>query len=102
MTFNIDRRAFSAEISAYSEEIRALKRVLRARWDRPMAAEQRQLCGLKQRATELCALRAFSRGRLHLKKPPRDGGAEWDALVYHQRIVERLGPSYEARLEQSA
>ena len=67
-----------------------------------MAGEQQQLCRFKQRATELCALSAFSRGRLHLQRPPRGAPGDWNALVYHQRIVERLAPSYTTQLSESA
>jgi hypothetical protein len=91
-----------ADIRAISNLIGALKRELRRAWTRPMACEQRELERLKVRATELCALRAFARGKLHLKRAPRGATGDWDALVYHQRIAERLGPSYARILEQSA
>ncbi|HWZ88489.1 MAG TPA: hypothetical protein VNW92_06550 [Polyangiaceae bacterium] len=67
-----------------------------------MAAEQRELLRLKLRTTELCALRAFARGRLHLRKAPLGSGADWDAVTYHRRVVERLAASYTTTLEQSA
>ncbi len=83
--------------------MRELKRLLRARWTRPMADEQRELCRLKHRATELCALRAFARGRFHLQKAPRDAAERLEVLsIYHQRIVDRLGPSYTVTLSESA
>lgn len=69
-----------------------------------MAAEQRALQRWKSRATELCALRAFVRGRLHLQKAPLGANADWEAFAYHRRVAERLGPSYALviTLEKSA
>ena len=98
----IQRGPLSADIRAISSQIRALKRALRAPWQRPMQPEQRQLELHKLRATELCALAAFSRGRLHLTRPPHGAASDWDALTYHRRVLERLGPSYVLTLEQSA
>jgi hypothetical protein len=102
MTLDIDHLALVVDIHAISMMIRALKRELGARWTRPMAAEQRALQRSKQRATELCALRALARGKLHLTKPPRGAESDWSAPAYHRRIVERLAPSYSSVLEQSA
>lgn len=102
MTIDLNRAQLCAEIRAISGQIKALKALLRARWKRPMAGEQRELCRLKQRATELCALSAFARGKLHLQKPPRGAPSDWNAVVYHQRIVERLAPSYRTLLSESA
>jgi hypothetical protein len=102
INIDIHHPALRADLVAISQEIRDLKRLLRARWTRPMADEQRELCTLKRRATELCALRAFARGRFHLQKAPRDAANGWNALLYHQRIVERLGPSYTITLSESA
>jgi hypothetical protein len=99
---HLNHRSLAADIRAISEQITALKRVLRSPWQRPMAAEQRELERLKQRATELCALCAFWHGKLHLQRAPRRAASDWNALAYHQRIAERLGPSYAAVLEQSA
>ena len=47
--------------------IRALKAVLRTRWTEPMVTRQRLLIRLQREATELCVLRAWLRGRLHLR-----------------------------------
>lgn len=94
MHFDINQARLSADLRALAAEIRALKRVLGARWQRPMADLQREKCRLKQRATELCALAAFARGRLHLRRPPRGADRDWSAAAYHERIAERLGPSY--------
>ncbi len=99
---SLDFHSLRADIRDISAQIGALKRQLRTAWTRPMAGEQREVERLKLRATELCALRAFARGRLHLTRAPRRAASDWDALVYHQRIAERLGPSYTRVLEQSA
>lgn len=99
---HINRALLCADIRAISGQIKALKAVLRTRWLRPMASEQQELCRFKRRATELCALRAFARGKLHLQKPPRGAASEWSAMNYHQRIAERLGPSYSLALQESA
>ncbi|HEX6767209.1 MAG TPA: hypothetical protein VF103_17045 [Polyangiaceae bacterium] len=79
------------EIADITTHIRRLKRLLRTTWTRPMAPEQRELSELKRRATELCALRAFSRGRFHLQTGFTTG---LEAVLYHQRIAERLGPAF--------
>jgi hypothetical protein len=102
ITIDIHHPALRADLAELSREIRDLKRLLRAPWIRPVAEEQRDLHGLKRRATELCALRAFARGRFHLQKAPRGAASDWNALVYHQRIVERLAPSYTISLSESA
>ena len=102
MHLDIDSRHFLADLSEVTGRIRQLKRVLGARWQRPMAPEQRELSQLKWRATELCVLRAFGRGKLHVRATSDDASAESEALEYHRRIAERLGPVYSVRLEQSA
>jgi hypothetical protein len=99
---NIHVPALVADLRAIAHEIRELKRQLRTSWLRPMADEQRALARLGGRATELCALRAFARGKLHLQKAPRGAGDDWNAVVYHQRVAERLAPSYSRVLETCA
>jgi hypothetical protein len=102
MKIDIDHQCLRADIRDVVACIRDLKRVLRARWTRPMADEQRELSRLKLRATELCALSAFARGKFHVRAAPRGAPNDWSAPVYHRRIAERLGPSYAFVLEQSA
>jgi hypothetical protein len=99
---DLDHHLLRADIREIAEQIRALKRELGTRWTRPMADSQRALQRSKLRATELCALSAFSRGKLHLRRSPHGPGCACDPLVYPQRIAERLGPSYARVLEQSA
>ena len=65
-TPRIDLQALRAARGALDLQILALKRQLRSRWQRPMHDEQRALLRLRQEATELCVLRAWSRGRWHL------------------------------------
>lgn len=65
------------------ERIRTVKRALRTTWTRPMADEQHELLALKLAATELCILRAWLRGRLHL--PDRDRC---------QQVAEARAPEY--------
>jgi hypothetical protein len=92
---DINHRSLVADIRAISGQITALKRLLRATWQVPMASEQRELVRLKQRATELCV-------KLPGRRAPRGAPSNWNALEYQQRIAERLGPSYSNALEQSA
>ena len=99
---HINTALLCADIRAIAGQIKALKAVLGTRWQRPMGSEQREKCRLKERATELCALRAFARGKLHRQKPPRGAPSDWSAMTYHQRIAERLGPSYSLALQESA
>lgn len=98
MALNWDRwRIHLAELAARS---RSLKRSLRAPWTEPMGPAQRELTLLKRRTTELCALRAWSRGKLHFRgRPPGHDHCE-DPARCHQRIAERLGPAY-AELEEA-
>ena len=99
MQLQLDIASLRVDIAQIAGQIVQIKRLLGATWIRPMAAEQRELAKLKQRATELCALRAYSRGKLHIRSKP-DGA--WDPELYHRRIAERLGPSYALVLEKSA
>jgi hypothetical protein len=94
MRFKLDSALFRADMHDLTARIQEKKRVLRRRWEKPMADEQRELCRLKARATDLCALRAYSRGKLHLLHAPAGFAGEWDAVQHHQRIAERLGPAY--------
>lgn len=67
------------------EQIREVKKQLRSTWTKPMANEQYQLIGLKRKATELCILRAWARGRHHL--PDAD---------YCKEVAERIAVRYQA------
>ena len=102
MQLSLSLGLFLTDLRQLTDRIRTLKRALGARWRAPMASEQRELQRLKQRATELCAVRAFARGKLHLVRAPRGADPSWDAATYHRRVAERLAPSYSSTLEQSA
>jgi hypothetical protein len=102
MRYRLDSALFRADIGDLTARIKGQKKLLRARWEKPMADEQRELGRLKARATDLCALRAFSRGKLHLLRAPAGFTGEWDAHAYHRRIAERLGPTYSLSEEPSA
>lgn len=86
MHLELELARFRADLSEVVREIASLKKLLGARWVRPMADEQRRLARLKQSATELCILRAHSRGRSQLRS---EQAAEQQRLV-----VERLAPVY--------
>lgn len=68
MTIDIEK--LKADRRELERRIRGLELVLRAPWTEPMAARQRELALCKREATQLCVLRAWVRGRLHL--PDRD------------------------------
>jgi hypothetical protein len=102
MTIDIDVRRLVADLCACADEARALKKILGTTWMRPMADEQKKLARLRRRATELCVLRAFARGRRHVTKAPRDGaypGMKWDCDAWHARIAERVAKDYARRLD---
>lgn len=66
------------------ERIREVKTALRSTWTKPMDAEQAEHIRLKKEATELCILRAWMRGRLHL--------ADHDLC---KEVAERRGAQYQ-------
>lgn len=90
-TLPVDVARLGADRRALDLQILAHKRELRTRWTRPMHHEQRELLRLKQRATELCVLRAWLRGRWH--------------LADHEHCAEvaaRLAPTYHRTAEVAA
>jgi hypothetical protein len=90
-TLPVDFARLRAARHALDLQIVAHKRELRARWTRPMHAEQRELLRLKHLATELCILRAWLRGRWH--------------LADHEHCAEvaaRLAPEYHRTAEVAA
>jgi|SRR5580704_3158532 hypothetical protein len=93
----IDLRQVRRDVASAAAASLALKKVLRARWARPMGDEQRALARLQRRMTELFVLLARARGRFHVSAPPRalrDAGAVWDREAYHARIAERTALDY--------
>ncbi len=103
MTLCIDIPELRSLLSDVATEIKTVKRVLRAPWQQPMAAEQKQLAALKRKATHLCVLRAFVRGKYHLRRPPRHLANVWGAdqpqHIYHQDIAERTADRYRLHRE---
>lgn len=82
----IDRVARVRDLRAIEAEIRPIKRVLGATWTRPMHEEQRRLAWLRKRATELCMVLAWARGRLHVR--PR-GLSDEQARALHAEVFTR-------------
>jgi len=66
------------------DRIREVKAELRSTWTKPMDSVQAEHLRLKKEATELCILRAWMRGRLHL--PDRERC---------QEVAERRGAQYQ-------
>lgn len=84
---NIDSERLRADMAALASECRASKNVLQTTWTRPMADEQRHLVRLRLKVTELCVLRAWRRGKLHVKNVEEPEA--WAA-----RIAERVAKDY--------
>jgi hypothetical protein len=86
----VDISALRAALAETAAAITRLKQQLRRAWTRPMAPEQRELLALKEKATLLCILRAFLRGRRHLLAPRRGAspGTRWDPEAYHRQAAE--------------
>ena len=80
----IDLARLKHDLRALAAQSKALKALLRQRWTRPMADEQRALAALRRRATRLCVLRASLRGRLHLHID----------VAEHQKIAARAAREY--------
>jgi hypothetical protein len=99
---NIDTNRLRGDIAALAIESHDLKKILRATWTREMKDEQRKLVRLRRRATELHVLLAFSRGKLHLQKPLREGaypGMKWDQSAWHAQVAERVAKDYAVAIE---
>jgi hypothetical protein len=93
----IDIRRLRRDVAACAVEASSLKQVLRVRWLRPMADEQRQLVALRRRVTELLVLLARARGRYHVTSAPRavrQAGVAWDRDAWHARIAGRVALDY--------
>ena len=84
---NIDSERLRADLGVLARECRALKNVLGTTWTRPMADEQRHLVRVRLKVTELCVLRAWSRGKLHVRNV--EAPEAWAV-----RIAERVGKDY--------
>jgi hypothetical protein len=96
----VDTLALRAALAETAAAIVEIKRALRRTWTRPMADEQRALCRLKEKATLLCILRAYRRGRWHLVRPMRRGaypGMKWDPVEYHRSRAEHAAQRFGLR-----
>jgi hypothetical protein len=101
MRFDVSK--IIADIKITASQLAKLKRRLRCRWTEPMADTQRTVHQLKRRATELCVLRAFLRGRIHLHHRPHWWRGVWEPAAAAERIAERSALEYAlADLEASA
>lgn len=101
---HIDDSRLRADMALLAKDARALKLVLRSTWTRPMAEEQRRLSRVRRRMTELCVLRAWSRGHCHVTRAPRDGaypGMTWDREAWHTAIAARVARDYAAPSEET-
>lgn len=100
----IDTTRLLADIRLLIADCIHLKSLLRSRWTRPMRDEQQRHHLVRRRLTERFVLLAFSRGRLHVRRPPRDlpPGTSWDATAHHATIAARLLPDYAAPAHEGA
>jgi len=90
----IDSERLRADMAALAGECRALKDVLGTTWTRPMADEQRHLARVRLKVTELCVLRAWGRGKLHVRSVE-------EPEVWAARVAERVAKDY-ARPDEDA
>ena len=94
---HLDRSRLERDLRALESDAVNLKRVLRTRWVRPMADEQRRLLRVRREITERLVLLALARGKLHVRRRPRDLGADdatWDPDAHARKIAARLLPDY--------
>jgi hypothetical protein len=101
----IDRTRLMNDIAAHAHECALNKRLLRTRWERPMADEQKRLARLRRLTTDLHVLLAWTRGRLHVVAAPqavRDAKLAWDPAGHAARVAERVALDYLAAPESEA
>jgi hypothetical protein len=93
---NIDIERLKIDILNLIEECMVLKRVLRVRWEKPMADEQRRHVHVRRKLTERFVLFAHVRGKRHVIHAPRalPEGEAWDAAAWNARVAERIRPDY--------
>lgn len=83
---NIDIHQLRTDLREIEDRIKPIKEALRSTWTRPMANEQYQLIGLRNEATDLYILLAWTRGKYHL--------ADHDRC---REVAERMAPKYQAQ-----
>ena len=96
---SIDRHKLVTDIRTLILDTIRLKTLLGARWERPLAEEQRRLHRIRRLLTERLVLLAASRGRIHVVRLPRDQrGARqaWDPAAHASSVVARVLPEYAA------
>jgi hypothetical protein len=91
-----ERHHIKETLNRLESEIRPIKALLRSRWERPMADEQRRLVMLRRRITELFVVLAYYAGKLHVRHPPRAFKGEWDPRAYARGVVERYAGAHPA------
>jgi hypothetical protein len=101
---SVDRARLGRDIVTLARDAVHLKSVLRTRWLRPMGEEQRRLIRVRRSLTELFVVLALSRGKLHVKNPPREvreiGGpgfdpATWDGAAWARTVAARRLEDYQ-------
>ncbi len=93
---DLDRQRLRGDLARLVTENLSIKHALRSTWTTPMADAQRRHVFLRRRITELCALLAASRGRLHVTRPPRGHAGPFDAIAHRDALVLRAGRDYAA------
>jgi hypothetical protein len=97
---NLDLPRLERDLRALAHDAVHLKSVLRTRWLRPMADEQRRLVRVRRELTERLVLLALSRGRLHVRHRPRElacfDHTPWDPDAHARTVATRLLPDYAA------
>jgi hypothetical protein len=98
---HIDTSRLANDIRHLIADCTYLKSLLRRRWERPMAEEQRRLVRVRRQLTERFVLLALLKKRIHVAHPPaelrdqpRFDPATWDALAHARAIARRLLPDY--------
>lgn len=90
----LDVSRLRADIRDLSATCIRLKTPLRATWVRPMVEEQRALGYARRDLTECLVLLAAARGRIHVRRAPRDHVGEWSPDEHRARVAARLLPAY--------
>lgn len=91
---NIDRQRLKADLRATARECRDVKDVLGATWTRPMKEEQQRLARLRLRATELCVLAAWLRGRRHVRHVTALRRTDEELETWHAAVAARVAKEY--------
>lgn len=93
---NLDRERIRGDLARLVTESITIKHALRTTWREPMADAQRRHAVLRRRITDLCALLAATRGRLHVTRPPRGHAGAFDPVALRDAVLLRAGRDYAA------